>query len=689
MSQETSKQLNLFTCLPPPPPKVEPLSQNEELRLPPRPATFQELCDKHGLAPILRMNVFQPRPGQLKFIEQACASSENIVLWADTNAGKTIAVLAACVPALKAGQRVFIITPRTALIIQGANDARRILNLPDGIAEVLGGPANRLKLYADSAKRLFFITPQSFLNDFKGKRLQISPADIIGIDEAHLLLQGKKAGDNRPKHALGQIAAELSCLANPPRIFAYSATPAADNAQLRELCGLVKARRFIHMESSAPTVEPTPRHVSLESDAELVQAKALLESAALVEAKDMLERLEKAGQIWSGNRQMSELFADLCAEAVKLRSPGQTFKMPIQKELLALQAKFKALYLMLRKNRQVFRSAEAFNKYERFLGGAYSSWCAIENLVHRWSELTSVSRCSFRAAMLERIIAVNFPPADEKEDRLFQKRLYTIKQSWFSTEEPDYENSNTLLGRAFFLIAQSSPAGKIAGLGSWERIWAYFFPGQARNQLTPRQQLDKILQLEQDFSLTTLRPDHPKWEFFEPDLRAHLRRSQDGRVIIFTPLASHALFMARKINLSGYGARAVALVGSDNMTDRQCNLNIAALDAMQVIDGQPTRIAFATTKVNLGVHVPGTDLVVLWSPPNTFDELTQQIGRLTPKDGPGYALSYLSRIKGFEEENPVQPHDQARYQAAIRKSNHMRRSLAGHGDFLFVPQAVR
>ena len=676
-----------------------------------RDTELSRLSRDFNLSGLLRSDVLESRSPQCAAARRYLTSTGNMLLWARPNAGKTFVLLLCAIPTLSRGNRVYIITPQVSLTHQGAADAKKILcnDFHSGIVSISGDTCStadkRSEVYSAAAHRLFFCTPEVFLNDLLAGRIRLTSADMLCLDEVHLLTQGK---GTELKNAYYRIVRELKTRKVEPRILACSATP----KDKEDIMTLIGATYFQAMERQGRMPPNSVVRVPLEGDRPLAYGKQALERAAFLEIQVIVQRLLACGNRFSAASAPGEDLAEarrLFAEMLKLRHPSGKFMLPYEKML-----KDQAQPLLER----LIRNKEFSEEERRTLGAVQSGRAALQSLRHQYAALSTTSKYCYLDFVARWIIAVNVPApaalAQEEIERLtrrkkrasvlpnlqhaaeraflrilfpnkrqsgkdstrsfavskFHRNLYQVRNSWREDWLPPASNGilqvNQLVGKAFSVLAQGTPYEHVLHARTWEQVCQRCAPGDDLSGLSIREQASRVFRRIEQHFVQSLAKDHPKEDFLERDLRGFVSRSGSGRVLIFTWLTDHVRFLAQRISAYGLGTSALPFTGKSHMRSAEAANNLRRLRSGE------DRIGVFTSVGQHGLHIHDTDLVINYTPPTTETELVQRHGRVTPIEGAGYVISYIAE----------DTQDQGQIRAATQKVRSMDRRLAQHGDLL-------
>lgn len=623
-------------------PPALPAPAEETVTLP----DMRGLSQRFELAPILAAQNIESRPGQIRYLLQFLPSQGNVVLWADTNSGKTYALLIGAVPVLKRAERVLVLTPTVELTAQGVADAAKVLSLEGRSCAITGADSSsaaRAAKFNDKSNNLIFATPEVIMNDIMRGAISLSGVGMVILDEADRLTEGNPL---QRKNTLYKFVRWLEGAHPEVRIVAASAT--FDTNYFLEFMELLRANGGFRMESERESVPHQICNVSLEQDADLYRAKHLLERAGEDHVQHIVDRLLMASakhRPSTDERSATVALQKFIVEAAYEAKKDRTFTMPAQGVLIAMREQLDSL-----------RGAGGFNATEqRLLGEATVRLCALGHIRRHHANLSTSSKHSFLRYCAERLAQVNYLPPEDSPIYAFHRGLYTFRSAGGNGSPSSHE----LLLQAFQLAANGSLFTEFSDRERLQRFALSELPPGENGNLANQKKLALLLDSASKATIASPRSDHPKEDFLMSDLRGWFSRSDSARVIIFTELASTVKFIVQRLNASGIFPPAVARAGREHMSVKERTANLAALR-----NGEAS-IGVCTSVAELGEHVHGTDLVINHTPPTSARQLLQRIGRATPDEGHGYSISYIA----------TGTQDVPQLRAALAKAGKMKRRL--------------
>ncbi|NIA03824.1 MAG: DEAD/DEAH box helicase [Nitrospiraceae bacterium] len=171
---------------------------------------------------------FTPRLYQ-EMIFSTCAKYNTLVV-IPTGLGKTFIFLMTAVNRLNnyPNMKVVLLGPTRPLVDQYYSVFKKHTNIAEEKMAIFTGkvpPSERAELWKKS--QIIFSTPQGFMNDVIGSRIDISEVSLMGFDEAH-----RAVGD----YAYVWIAKYYERVAKFFRIVAMTASPGSDVEKIQEVC---------------------------------------------------------------------------------------------------------------------------------------------------------------------------------------------------------------------------------------------------------------------------------------------------------------------------------------------------------------------------------------------------------------------------------------------------------------------
>ena len=171
---------------------------------------------------------FEPRLYQ-QTIFSTCVSKNTLVVL-PTGMGKTNIFLMLAAQRLRQypDSKILFIGPTKPLIDQYIEVFKSNFEIEEDKMAVFTGnvaPEKRQELWKTS--KIIFSTPQGLENDIISRRINLSEASLLGVDEAH-----RAVGD----YAYVFVAKQYYKLAKYPRIVGLTASPGSDMEKIKEVC---------------------------------------------------------------------------------------------------------------------------------------------------------------------------------------------------------------------------------------------------------------------------------------------------------------------------------------------------------------------------------------------------------------------------------------------------------------------
>ena len=216
------------------------------------------------------------------------AVNQNTLCVIPTGLGKTYIAIALAGLFLKQG-KTLMLAPTKPLVNQHKKTFEEFFKHKDEIVSVTGTtPAkDREKIYRDA--KIIIATPQTIKHDILADRIDLSDFKILVFDEAH-----RATGD----YAYVSIAKNYA--KTKGRIFALTASPGADEEQIKEVCENLYISKIENRSKIHPEVEPfvkplLTKYEFIELPAEFKKIKHHLELAI----KDRLKVMKNMGFVKS------------------------------------------------------------------------------------------------------------------------------------------------------------------------------------------------------------------------------------------------------------------------------------------------------------------------------------------------------------------------------------------------------
>lgn len=266
------------------------------------------------MASLMKEGVLEPRLYQQEIFEKAKRTNLMVVL--PTGLGKTpIAVMLAAERLERFPEsRVLVMAPTKPLVNQHRKTFVSFMTLGPGEMEVVTGavpPKKRKNAYLD--KKIIFATPQTIQNDLKEGRISLEDFSLLVIDEIH---------HGVGRYAYPFVAQNYLKTGGHPRILGLTASPASEEAKIREVCercGIDSIEiRTERDEDVTPYVrEKRVRWEEVVLPERFYQVKELLDRAYLQRA----EKLVKLGFLRSA-RVSKKMLIELQAKLAKAAREG-------------------------------------------------------------------------------------------------------------------------------------------------------------------------------------------------------------------------------------------------------------------------------------------------------------------------------------------------------------------------------
>jgi len=180
------------------------------------------------MASLLKDGALEPRLYQKEILERAKGTNLMVVL--PTGLGKTpIAVMLAADRLERFPEsRVLVMAPTKPLVSQHMRTFSSFMALrPEDMETVTGATAPKKRTNAYVDRRIIFSTPQTIQNDLKEGRLSLEDFSLLVIDEIH---------HGVGRYAYPFVAQAYLKAARHPKILGLTASPANDEAKIREIC---------------------------------------------------------------------------------------------------------------------------------------------------------------------------------------------------------------------------------------------------------------------------------------------------------------------------------------------------------------------------------------------------------------------------------------------------------------------
>lgn len=240
--------------------------------------------------PLVRSSQLEKREYQVSIAE--AATKQNVLAVLPTALGKTeIAALAAAHFLQNHwDMKVLVMAPTRPLVAQHYERFLRLLRVKEEHTRVLTGetnPAQRMHEWTGGA-RLFFSTPQTFLNDYE-QGLDLSRFSFMVMDECHR---------SRLRYAYTRIADAYMRECQHPIILGLTASPGATRERIAGICSALKIGRIEARTEEDPDVRPYVHPIELEwKKVELPREYSELCSALRNMELKKIEALKKRGRI--------------------------------------------------------------------------------------------------------------------------------------------------------------------------------------------------------------------------------------------------------------------------------------------------------------------------------------------------------------------------------------------------------
>jgi Fanconi anemia group M protein len=499
---------------------------------------------------------------------------------------------------LSKGKRVLIVAPTDPLVNRHLTLANEVLELPEGFAAKVAGPAKaRAKMYADASKRVFAGTAEAFISDIEKNRLDLKGVDLVVFDEVH-----HAVGEGRVpyKHAyakLGRLttAAKVRSLG----LSAALSTTFGGVERLKKTLG-VRANRKID-DLQLPETLKQEYKKELDLDPGLSNASIGLHAAGR-DIVRMLFKSEMPGELKDKLRQITGVKRFHLPAAGEMKELTDSLRKLSEENLDAMEKAATAHGGKLPKESKL-------PVYEVPL----SNLAALGDLRHLNHIATTLGRYSFLNHAHRRLRQVedynNFDA--ELKSKGSSAREEGIKRPpnyWFTV----YEHPGV---RSAFKSLSAGTPYSFAHVNGHDSA-----SGRLAAQDVKYGEAMETLAKDSKFV------DHPKEAYLFRRMREASEKGTLGGTMVITDQADHAKFLARRIfhqvSTAEKPVLAVAACGQKSMRRKELNANLGLFASEQA------QVMAGTRVLEEGNHFPSAVRAIMYSPAPEAIRVAQRRGRV-------------------------------------------------------------